>query len=368
MPAAPLVSVVVPAFNVERWVGACLRSLLAQTCGDLEILVVDDGSTDRTAAIVETYAARDPRIRLLSQDNAGGAAARNRGLDEARGAFVALQDADDFSHPLRLERQVDKLRRNPSLAVMGTGARVVSARGRHLGLLVPSLDSAEVAERIRSRMAYVHSSIMVRREVVDHGIRYRAGMVNAHDLDFLMRVHESFMGSSLREPLYGYRMHGDQLTNRHAIGGAVRSAWSDAVRAGSVDPTLAPIAGCPGRHEALALGLLPEKLDAMVLARADYILLTLRAAGLPDYRELADELHRWFEDGGASPETMRRVRALGVVYGGRKRGTWADALWARREVARALERELRYLAHRAKTAPAAWRWRVPADILDPPDE
>lgn len=109
--SAPLVSVIVPAFNAEAFVGRTLASLRAQTFRDFEVVVVDDGSTDGTAAIVETVARADPRFRLIRQPNAGVAAARNRALAEARGRYLANLDADDLWRPQFLERTVEALER-----------------------------------------------------------------------------------------------------------------------------------------------------------------------------------------------------------------------------------------------------------------
>jgi glycosyltransferase involved in cell wall biosynthesis len=106
----PLVSVILPIYNGERFIEATLTSALAQAYRRLEIIVVDDGSRDRSREIVEAFAARDPRVRLIVQANRGVAAARNRGIAEARGEFVAPLDADDVWDPSKIERQVRRMR------------------------------------------------------------------------------------------------------------------------------------------------------------------------------------------------------------------------------------------------------------------
>jgi glycosyltransferase involved in cell wall biosynthesis len=103
---APLVSVIVPAYNAQAFVARTLASIRAQTFGDFEVIVVDDGSTDATAEIVAEIAQADPRIRLVRQANGGVACARNRGLAEARGCYLANLDADDLWRPSFLERTV----------------------------------------------------------------------------------------------------------------------------------------------------------------------------------------------------------------------------------------------------------------------
>ena len=109
MTASPLVSVIVPVFNGERYIGATLDSALTQTYPAIEVIVVDDGSSDGTRRIVESRAAHDPRIRLLVQANAGVAAARNHGIAASRGEFIAPLDADDLWEPRKIERQVRRM-------------------------------------------------------------------------------------------------------------------------------------------------------------------------------------------------------------------------------------------------------------------
>ena len=101
-----LVSAIVPAFNAEKTLSETLDSIRAQTHPKLEIIVVDDGSTDSTPAIVRAHQSADPRIRLVQQENAGVASARNAAAAEARGAFLAPIDADDLWHPVKIERQL----------------------------------------------------------------------------------------------------------------------------------------------------------------------------------------------------------------------------------------------------------------------
>ena len=105
----PLVTVVIPAYNAQRWIEGTLASAVAQTYRNIEIVVVDDGSTDQTAVIVGQAARTDGRIRLLRQQNGGAPAARNHGIREARGTLIAPLDADDLWHPEKLARQVAKM-------------------------------------------------------------------------------------------------------------------------------------------------------------------------------------------------------------------------------------------------------------------
>jgi glycosyltransferase involved in cell wall biosynthesis len=129
-----LVSVVIPAFNTARTITATLRSARAQTHRALEILVVDDGSTDGTAEIVASQAAIDPRIRYLHQANLGVAAARNLGISQARGDFIAPLDADDLWHPTKIAAQLRRFEeRGPATALVYTWCNWIDDDGRTIG-------------------------------------------------------------------------------------------------------------------------------------------------------------------------------------------------------------------------------------------
>lgn len=154
--ADPLVSVIVPAHNAESALPIALKGLLAQTWSNLEILVVDDVSTDATREVAQTYAEQDDRIRLLARkDNGGAYAARNTGLAAARGEFVTTHDSDDWSHPQKIEVQVRHLLANPAMPANGTHWVRVH---QHLYFRGTSRPSGQVIQ-------WNHSSLMCRREL-----------------------------------------------------------------------------------------------------------------------------------------------------------------------------------------------------------
>jgi hypothetical protein len=129
----PRVSVVLPCFDAERFLAQALDSLLNQTLGDLEILALDDGSSDGTLRILEEFADRDGRVRVLrNETNQGVIRTLNLGVAEARGEIIARMDADDVAAPTRIERQVEVLDRRPGIDLVGTAVDVVDADGRSL--------------------------------------------------------------------------------------------------------------------------------------------------------------------------------------------------------------------------------------------
>src|SRR5436305_6637069 len=128
----PDVTVLMPVYNGEQYLGAAIEGILCQTHDNFELLIVDDGSTDRSVEIVMSY--RDPRVRLVSMHtNVGLSAALNEGVKLARAPFVARQDADDVSEPHRLEVQLRVMTKQPDLALLGSQAVAVSRNGKPIG-------------------------------------------------------------------------------------------------------------------------------------------------------------------------------------------------------------------------------------------
>src|SRR5437868_6051181 len=125
MQPSPQVSVLMPVRDGERWLSTAIDSVLRQTLTDFELIVIDDGSVDRTPAILHSHATRDRRIRIVKLDRQGVASALNRGLAEARAALVARIDADDLCAPNRLAKQAEFLARRPEIALLGSWAEVI---------------------------------------------------------------------------------------------------------------------------------------------------------------------------------------------------------------------------------------------------
>lgn len=170
MPAlAPLISVIMPAYNAAATVCAAVESVLAQTCTDFELIAVDDGSTDHTARLLEAHARRDARVRLLRMPHGGIVPALNAGLEAARGRFIARMDADDICLPQRLERQAGFLEQHPHVGLAGCRVRFGGAPGgyaRYVDWINSLLTPEEIAlERFRES-PFAHPSVMFRAELV----------------------------------------------------------------------------------------------------------------------------------------------------------------------------------------------------------
>jgi len=134
MDGGPVVSVVVPAFNAAATIEETLQSISQQTHRNLEVIVVDDGSSDDTAALVRRHSVRDPRFRVISQPNGGVASARNAGVRASHGEFVAFIDADDLWHPTKIAKQAAALLAGgPETALVYSPFRVIDSAGNVIG-------------------------------------------------------------------------------------------------------------------------------------------------------------------------------------------------------------------------------------------
>jgi glycosyltransferase involved in cell wall biosynthesis len=210
----PAVSVIMPAYNVETYVGDALRSALAQTFADLEVLVVDDGSTDGTAAVVAEIAAGDSRVRLVRQPNRGLAGARNTGLRSARGDVFALLDSDDLWEPGFLEAQMAILQARPEVDIVtGNGWQLGGVRDGGPARPYPDArPEPDLASILGDEFAVFIMSVFRRRVYEVVGCFDEALRTN-EDYDFWLRAAVSGCRFARNHrPLGYYRVRSDSLS------------------------------------------------------------------------------------------------------------------------------------------------------------
>jgi GT2 family glycosyltransferase len=204
----PLISVCMPVYNAKRYLGEAIESILGQTFRDFEFLIVDDGSTDRSLAILKHYAAQDSRIRLSSRPNAGLVVRLNEMLHQARGDLIARMDADDVALPERFARQVEFLRSHPEVDVVGGAQEHISAKGYHLFIYHEPLEHQEIQESALAGICPIcHPSVMMRRNAVLAVGGYRAEHWPTEDFDLWLRMGERGLLANLPEVITRYRVH-----------------------------------------------------------------------------------------------------------------------------------------------------------------
>lgn len=207
-----------PAYNAAEFIEPAIQSVLAQTLNDWELIIVDDGSTDRTAAILSKLS--DPRIKVLRQSNAGVGAARNAGLDAAVGEFVTFLDADDKLPPASLQRRVEFLIANPGVDIVN-GRINIMTEGRTTETYRPSLSAGALFPRIArlEEGVFFGPFYKVRRAVIGTR-RFPVGISHCEDLIFFLELaHDANLTyAAVDDDVYRYRRHaGSAMSNLAGI-------------------------------------------------------------------------------------------------------------------------------------------------------
>lgn len=234
---APLVSIVMPMRNSAATVEATIRSIQRQTLQNWELVVIDDGSSDQSAAIVEGVG--DSRIRLVREPVGRGLAARlNQAVALCSGEFIARMDSDDLCFPERLARQIERLRREPGIDVLGCGAMVFDAQGAPVGLLPCGIEHTDIVRRPYVGFLLPHPTWCARASWFrEHP--YNPALTKAEDHDLLLRSYRTSRFAALDDVLLGYRQ--PQLDLRKMLPGrlaSMKAIWRDGVRSGKIPAAL----------------------------------------------------------------------------------------------------------------------------------
>jgi len=215
MTAAPLISVLLPVYNAEPYVAAAMQSILRQDYGRLEVIAIDDGSTDKSLDILERCRRNDSRVSIISRENRGLVASLNQGLAVARGELVARMDADDFAYPWRLSRQAALFAARPELGFCGALVDTLLhgriAKGRldpvfRLGLPVLS----------KFFTIFMHPTVVYNRRAIDEAdLHYDGVYRHAEDFDLFRRLADRYPAALMPESLLVYRLHPGSVTSLH---------------------------------------------------------------------------------------------------------------------------------------------------------
>lgn len=209
----PAVSVVMSVFNGERFLAEAIESILNQTFRGFEFIIVNDGSTDRTASILERYEKSDSRVRVYAQENKGLIASLNLGCGLAQGKFLARMDADDVSMPDRLERQVRFLEHHDKVGLLGGAVEGIDDRGRWLFLVRPPLEDNTIRTALRFySFPIFHSAVLMRKQTFDEAGGYRAQFLHAEDYDLCLRILEHAKVANLPDVVLRKRTHSEGVS------------------------------------------------------------------------------------------------------------------------------------------------------------
>ncbi|WP_291726106.1 glycosyltransferase family 2 protein [Bernardetia sp.] len=205
----PKVSVVMPVFNGEKFIKMAIESILNQTYKDFELVIINDGSTDSSAEIIQSY--QDERIRFLENEgNRGIFYTRNRLFEEAKGEYIAILDCDDCAEPIRLEKQVAFLDENEEFGLVGSWITIIDNENTIKGAWQLEHRPERIAAKLLFLNQFAQSSIMMRKEFSE--LKYRKEYPPAEDYDLWIRIAHKTRVINLPESLIKYRIHDNNIS------------------------------------------------------------------------------------------------------------------------------------------------------------
>ncbi|MEM0994242.1 MAG: glycosyltransferase family 2 protein [Bacteroidota bacterium] len=210
----PMISILTPAYNREKYIGEAIESVQIQAVKDWEMIIIDDGSTDQTVEIVKAYQAKDQRIILLQNPkNMGISATRNHGLKQVKGKYIAMLDSDDVCLPKRFEQQIPFLESHPEVGVLGAWAEHIGTSNHQF---TPEQNDAQLRARSLYRCPMVHSSTIIRTAIVQaENLRYNEQYPASNDYDFWVQALPHCQFHNLPEYLVQYRRHDQNISVTH---------------------------------------------------------------------------------------------------------------------------------------------------------
>jgi hypothetical protein len=213
----PIVSVVMSVFNGERFLGEAVESILDQRFRELEFIVIDDGSTDNSASILDSYQNRDARVNVYHEQHAGLVKSLNRGCGLARGKYLARMDADDVASKDRLAWQVEFMEVRQEIGLLGGAVEWIDATGRSLGIQRNPAEDCEIKAKLIHDCVFWHPTVLLRKEVFARTGGYRSAVFGAEDYDLWLRIADNFHLANLDEVVLKYRIHPYQVSMRKRI-------------------------------------------------------------------------------------------------------------------------------------------------------
>lgn len=208
----PIVSIIMPAFDAEKYIDESIESILQQSFKEFELIVIDDGSTDHTSQNIQKYANKDKRIVFLKNNgNLGISKTRNKGIEISRGKYIAWQDADDISMPDRIEKQKTFLDDHPEVGIVGGYLQFFNFM-KNLSVRKYKAADEGIRKNIFKYSPVSQGAAMIRKECFDKTGIYDATLESAEDLDMSFRIGNIYKFANLQEIILRYRVYDGSAT------------------------------------------------------------------------------------------------------------------------------------------------------------
>ena len=213
MKKVPLVSVIMPVYNSEKYLSEVIESILKQTFRNFEFLIFDDGSTDGSRAIIELNAKQDTRIIPYYSDvNRGYVVHLNRGIELSKGEFIARMDSDDISMPNRFQKQLDFLLAYVDIELVGSSTIIINENGKEVGVDHKFTESRNLYWECFFKAPFTHPSVMIKKKILNSVGKYNESKIPSEDYDLWTRIVRVGKTANLKEPLLFYRTHAKSIS------------------------------------------------------------------------------------------------------------------------------------------------------------
>jgi cellulose synthase/poly-beta-1,6-N-acetylglucosamine synthase-like glycosyltransferase len=237
----PVVSVVMSVLNGELFLSEAVESILAQSFTDFEFIIINDGSTDETATLLDRYQKSDFRVRVYHQQHNGLVESLNRGCAFAQGKYIARMDADDIALKDRLLSQVDFMEKHPDVVVLGGAVEFIDTEGEALGVVSTNpISDHQIRAALVSGCPFWHPTVLIRRDALHSVGGYRKKFIDAEDCDLWLRMADHAQLANLASVVLKYRCHPSQVSVRkchqQALSTLAAHAVANARRRGESDP------------------------------------------------------------------------------------------------------------------------------------
>jgi glycosyltransferase involved in cell wall biosynthesis len=211
----PELSVLMSVYNDSKYVGKAIESILNQSYTDFEFIIINDGSTDDSLAVINQYACHDIRIKIINQENIGLTRSLNKGIKTSTGKYIARMDSDDISHPDRLQKQMQFLHNNTDYALVGSNVVKIDTNGCDISINKSKYHHKDIVTTLKSRNCFAHGSVVLNKSLLERELKYDEQFKYAQDYKLWTEIASKHKVANLKNALYKLRIHDKSISSRN---------------------------------------------------------------------------------------------------------------------------------------------------------